>query len=89
LKVSEKEIKKELREHPWADRTTAARIALDHRLRKTTSKEGKRLYMKDYMRQKRQQPLRFPSVSAAIGLKGGKQKGNLLSFITEGKKRGR
>lgn len=93
MKVSEKEIRKEAREHPELVRKygieIAVQMARDHAKRKTTSKEGKRIYMRDYMRVKRQQPLRFPSVSAAIGLKGGKQRGNLLSFMTEGKKRGR
>jgi hypothetical protein len=70
--VSEREIRKEMLEHPWASREIAMRIALDHKRRpKTTTKEGKRLYMKDYMRLKRQavKPQAFPSVSDMIGLK--------------------
>lgn len=85
MKVSEKEIRKEAREHPELVRKygieIAVQIARDHAKRKTTSKEGKRLYMRDYMRDKRK-PLRIPSTSAALGFKGGKQKGTLLSYIT-------
>lgn len=69
IKVSEKEIQKELREHPWANRELAKRIAQDHRTRKTTTKEGKRIYMKEYMKQKRKSKAQtLPSVSEAIGL---------------------
>jgi len=77
MQVSEKEIQKELREHPWATRDIAMRIALDHKIRKTTTKEGKRLYMRDYMRDKRQQKLQaaFPSISDAIGLQMPKKRG--------------
>jgi len=70
--VSERQIQKELNEHPWASREIAERIARDHELRKTTTKEGKRVYMKDYMRdfrkRQRQQLAQLPSLSQAIGL---------------------
>jgi hypothetical protein len=68
--VSEKEIQKEMREHPWASRDLARRIAEDHARRKTTTKEGYRLYMRDYMRDKRQGKVQtIPNVSQALGLK--------------------
>lgn len=67
--VSEKEIQKEMREHPWASRDLAKRIAEDHAKRKTTTREGKRLYMRQYMRDKRQGKAQaIPSISQAIGL---------------------
>ena len=92
MKISEKEIRKEAREHPELVRKygieIAVQIARDHAKRKTTSREGKRLYMRDYMREKRQQPLRIASPSAALGFQGDKQGRNLLSIITgtKGKK---
>lgn len=76
MSVTEKEIRKEMREHPWADRETAKRIALDHKRRKTTTKEGKRLYMRDYMRDKRQKRVQaFPRLSDVIGLQIPKRRG--------------
>jgi hypothetical protein len=71
--VSERQIQKELNKHPWATREIAERIARDNELRKTTTKEGKRAYMKDYMRdfrkrQRQQQLAQLPSLSQAIGL---------------------
>jgi hypothetical protein len=82
VNVSEKEIQKEMREHPWASREVAMRIALDHKRYKTTTKEGKRIYMREFMRKKRQQ-LKIPSTQAALGLK---KSPDLLSLIT-GKRR--
>jgi hypothetical protein len=73
--VSEKEIQKEMREHPWASRDLARRIAEDHAKRKTTTKEGKRLYMRDYMRDKRQDKAQaIPTISQALGLNLPKRK---------------
>lgn len=51
----------------------AVQIARDHAKRKTTTKAGKTLYMREYMRQKRQQSL--PSLSDAIGLQMPRRKG--------------
>lgn len=83
MSVSEKEIRKEMREHPWASREVAIRIALDHKKCKTTTKEGKRLYMRNYMRDKRQK-LRIPSVNTGIGLN---KPVDLLSLITGRRRR--
>lgn len=66
MNVTERQILKELREHPWASKDVARRIAEDHAKRKTTTREGKRIYMRDYMRQKRQ--MGIPSLSDVIGL---------------------
>ena len=68
--VSDKEVQKELREHPWATVEIARRIAQDHAQRKTTTKEGKRAYQRDYMRMKRQQArLKIPDLTQALGLR--------------------
>jgi hypothetical protein len=76
VKISEKAIQKEAREHAELVRKygiwIAVQIARDHAKRKTTTKEGKTLYMREYMRNKRQQNL--PSLSEVIGLKMPKQK---------------
>lgn len=75
MRVSEKEIQKEMREHPWAGRELARRIAQDHAQKKTTTKEGKRAYQRDYMRMRRQeQRLQFPNLSQALGLSQQKQR---------------
>jgi len=70
MSISEKEIRKEMREHPWASRELAERIARDHARRKTTTKEGKRLYMADYMRMRRHpsKAQSMPSITSSIGL---------------------
>jgi hypothetical protein len=73
--VSEKEVQKELREHPWATVEIARRIAQDHAQKKTTTKEGKRAYQRDYMRMKRQQQrLQIPDLSQALGLQQQRKK---------------
>lgn len=75
MNVSKKEILKEAKEHPELVRKygigIAVQIATDHANKpKTTTKEGKRLYMRDYMRIKRQVPeISFPTLSQALGLK--------------------
>lgn len=71
--VSEKEIQKEMREHPWASKELARRIAEDHAKRKTTTKEGKRLYMKSYMRERRK-VLKVPNIMEALGVRMEKRK---------------
>lgn len=70
--VSKREILKEANEHPELVRKygigIAVQIATDHaRQPKTTTKEGKRLYMKNYMRIERGSPL-VPNLAEAIGL---------------------
>lgn len=67
MSVTEREIQKELREHPWASREVAIRIALDHRRMRTTTKGGKRLYMRNYMRERRKERS-LPSLSDALDL---------------------
>jgi hypothetical protein len=71
MKVSDKEIQKEAREHPDLVRKygigIAVQIARDHARRKTTTREGKRVYMRDYMRERRNGS-QMPSVSSVIGL---------------------
>jgi hypothetical protein len=71
--VSERKIRREMFEHPWASRKIAMQIALDHvRKKKTTTPEGRREYMRNYMRVRRQVPdskLTVPDLTAALGLK--------------------
>lgn len=56
-------------EHPWASRDIAMQIALDHKRRpKTTTKEGKRLYMRQYM-QDRRKVLKAPNLMEALGIR--------------------
>lgn len=53
--VSEWEITRQQIVHPWASRELVIRIIEDHNRLKSTTKEGKRGYMRLYMRAKRRQ----------------------------------
>ena len=77
LAVSERQIWKELMAHPWMSRELAKRIAEDHARRpKTNTKEGKRIYMKNYMRfQRGTRKLLVPDVASALGLKQRRRQG--------------
>jgi hypothetical protein len=55
LNITEWELQRIRRVHPWASPKIALQIAIDHRRFRTTSKEGKREYMKLYMRDRRRQ----------------------------------
>lgn len=71
MKVSRKEVLKEANEHPELVRKygigIAVQIATDHANKpKTTTKEGKRIYMRNYMRAQRGSPV--PDLAGAIGL---------------------
>jgi len=55
LNITDWEIKRIQTIHPWASRGTAIRIIKDHKKLRTTTKEGKRAYMRIYMQQRRRQ----------------------------------
>ena len=88
-RVSKKEVAKELREHPWASKKTAKRIALDHSRskrkyyceQKTTTRNGKREYQRNLMR------VRLGISKDRFGILGRKPKRILLkSFLQDLKK---
>lgn len=68
VKVSKREVMKEAMEHPTLVKRfgigIAVQIAKDHAKKpKTTTKEGKREYQKQYMRLRRGQPFQMPRMS--------------------------